>query len=233
LCQAVLVEVHHIVPQADGGSDDEDNAAPLCASCHEIFGANPTKRKFIVEARDAWYDICAKRYAPESNAIPDIVEGVLREELSKLLPQLARETARAQGGDAALADLQEDTRRWLKDRDDALATQSEATSNEKASRGLLYSGAHIAALAGIKRQALHEYRDEMSLKRRRYRDISADSASVGRFELSNSDREILARWRAPASHPALPDFTVEIDDVTNEEREPDLRRFEREGDPPL
>ena len=52
LCQAVLVEVHHIVPQGEGGPDEEDNAAPLCASCHEIYGANPTKRKFIREARD-------------------------------------------------------------------------------------------------------------------------------------------------------------------------------------
>ena len=40
LCQAVLVEVHQIVPQAEGGSDEEENAAPLCASCHEIYGAN-------------------------------------------------------------------------------------------------------------------------------------------------------------------------------------------------
>jgi hypothetical protein len=98
-------------------------------------------------------------------------------------------------------------------------------------RGLLYSGAHIAALAGLKRQALHEYRDEISLKRRQYRHIRAEWPSVGRYELSSSDREILARWRAPASHPAVADFTVEIDDVTSEEREPDLRRFERDGDP--
>ena len=123
------------MPQADGGSDDEDNAAPLCASCHEIYGGNPTKRKFIIEARDAWYEICAKRYAPESNAIADVVEAVLREELSKLLPQLASGTAHAQNGDAALADLREDTRRWLKDRDDALTRQSTATSNELAARG--------------------------------------------------------------------------------------------------
>src|SRR5207247_10216420 len=74
LCQAVLVEVHHIVPQAEWGSDEEDNAAPLCASCHEIYGANPTKRKFIREARDWWYETCAKRYAPGSDALADVVE---------------------------------------------------------------------------------------------------------------------------------------------------------------
>jgi hypothetical protein len=35
-----------------------------------------------------------------------------------------------------------------------------------AAQGLLYSGGHIAALAGLKRQALREYRDEIRLKRR-------------------------------------------------------------------
>ena len=47
LCHTLGVEVHHIVPRADGGSDDEDNAAPLCPTCHETYGANPIKRKFI------------------------------------------------------------------------------------------------------------------------------------------------------------------------------------------
>jgi hypothetical protein len=233
LCQAVLVEIHHIIPQAEGGSDEEDNAAPLCGSCHEIFGANPTKRKFIVEARDAWYDICAKRYAPDSNAIADIIEAVLREQLAKLLPQLASESIhRPADGDAAFADLVEDTRRWLKDRDVLLQRQSHATSTDRNARGLLYSGGHIAALAGLKRDTLHEYRDEISLKRRQYRHLRAEWPSVGRYELTDSDRDILARWRTPASHPAVPDFMVEIDDVTSEDREPDLRRFEREGDPP-
>ena len=97
----------------------------------------------------------------------------------------------------------------------------------------MYSGAHIAALAGLKRQALQEYRDEISLKRRQYRHLRAEWPSVRRYELSEADREILAEWRAPASHPTVVGFTVEIDDVTSEDREPDLRRFEREGDPPL
>jgi len=41
------VEVHHIISQEEGGSDREENAAPLCPSCHETYGANPQKRKFI------------------------------------------------------------------------------------------------------------------------------------------------------------------------------------------
>ena len=55
LCHDIGVEVHHILPQAEGGSDNPENAAPLCPSCHEKYGANPTKRKFIREARDVWY----------------------------------------------------------------------------------------------------------------------------------------------------------------------------------
>lgn len=65
ICHSAGVEIHHIIPQSEGGSDEAENSAPLCPSCHEIYGANPTKRKFIREARDHWYELCAKRYAPQ------------------------------------------------------------------------------------------------------------------------------------------------------------------------
>jgi hypothetical protein len=232
LCQAVLVEVHHIVPEGEGGSDEEDNAAPLCASCHEIYGANPTKRKFIREARDWWYETCANRYAPGSDALADVVEAVLRDALAKALPQLAAPSLTPEQAEVALAELREDSGRWIRDRDKRLAAESRKESNGMAARGLLYSGAHLAALAGLKRDALHEYRDEISLKRRQYRRIRDEVPTVARYELSDSDREILAGWRAPATHPALEGDSVEVDDVTSEDLEPDLRRFEREGDPP-
>jgi hypothetical protein len=69
LCKALGVEIHHIVPQAEGGPDTLENAAPLCPSCHETYGANPVKRKFIREARDFWFGICAKRYSSDSAAL--------------------------------------------------------------------------------------------------------------------------------------------------------------------
>jgi len=72
LCHALSVEIHHIVPQAEGGADTEDNAAPLCPSCHETYGANPEKRKFIREARDFWYELCAKRYASDSSKLEEV-----------------------------------------------------------------------------------------------------------------------------------------------------------------
>ena len=50
------IEIHHIVPQSEGGSDGIGNAVPLCHSCHRIYGANPNKRIFIREKRDHWYE---------------------------------------------------------------------------------------------------------------------------------------------------------------------------------
>ena len=78
LCKEMGVEVHHIIPEEDGGPDTEDNAAPLCPTCHETYGANPRKRKFIREARELWYEICEKRYASDADRI---------DELNRLLKQ--------------------------------------------------------------------------------------------------------------------------------------------------
>src|SRR5690349_13911958 len=77
LCHAWDVEVHHIIPQEDGGSDDEDNAAPLCGTCHNQFGGNPDKRKVIRETRDLWFEICAKRFASDCEQIERLKTDVL------------------------------------------------------------------------------------------------------------------------------------------------------------
>jgi hypothetical protein len=68
------VEIHHIVPEAEGGLDVEDNAAPLCPSCHELYGANPQKRNLIREARDLWYEICATSFASNKDLLAAIVQ---------------------------------------------------------------------------------------------------------------------------------------------------------------
>lgn len=62
------VEVHHIVPLAEGGSDDEDNAAPLCGSCHNLYGGNPDLKKEIRQRRDQWYQICSTKQSPGHEA---------------------------------------------------------------------------------------------------------------------------------------------------------------------
>jgi hypothetical protein len=66
-CKEPFVDVHHIIPQSEGGSDTIENAAPLCASCHDLFGGNPDKRKQIREMRDWWWEVCEKK-----NTSPDL-----------------------------------------------------------------------------------------------------------------------------------------------------------------
>jgi uncharacterized CHY-type Zn-finger protein len=87
ICHQPFVEVHHILPQADGGSDDLDNAAPLCGSCHDLFGANPVKRKQIREMRDFWSEICEKRPAN-----PDLTN--LNERLDSIRAQISETAAK-------------------------------------------------------------------------------------------------------------------------------------------
>jgi hypothetical protein len=91
LCHALGVEVHHVIPEAEGGPDTENNAAPLCPSCHETYGANPQKRKFIRESREFWFEVCEKRFASDADrlkrienlvertaSIDDLTEGIER-----------------------------------------------------------------------------------------------------------------------------------------------------------
>ena len=68
-CHAPFVEVHHIIPESKGGPDTLDNAAPLCAGCHSIYGGNPVFRKRIRQMRDNWYDVCEKRFGPLNLAV--------------------------------------------------------------------------------------------------------------------------------------------------------------------
>src|SRR5436190_2139876 len=61
--QTKFLHVHHIIPQEEGGSGTLENAAPLCVECHDLLGGDPRKRKWIREARDYWWDYCAKQAA--------------------------------------------------------------------------------------------------------------------------------------------------------------------------
>src|SRR5207253_338152 len=60
VCQQPWVEVHHIHPEAQGGLDTIENAAPLCGSCHNKYGGNPDLRKQLREMRDWWWQRCAQ-----------------------------------------------------------------------------------------------------------------------------------------------------------------------------
>ena len=51
-----IIEVHHIVPLEEGGPNIIDNAAPLCPTCHTLYGDNKKLRKMLKEKRDLLYD---------------------------------------------------------------------------------------------------------------------------------------------------------------------------------
>lgn len=74
ICQSVIPDVHHIIPQEEGGSDTIDNAAPLCPNCHRQLGNNPDHRKVIIQARDWWYKVCEKRFSNDSETFEMIRE---------------------------------------------------------------------------------------------------------------------------------------------------------------
>jgi SOS-response transcriptional repressor LexA len=61
-CHEIGIDVHHIVPQSLGGSDDIENAAPLCQNCHDRFGDSVQKRKEITQMRDWWYTVIEEKY---------------------------------------------------------------------------------------------------------------------------------------------------------------------------
>ncbi|MEH2042862.1 HNH endonuclease [Nostoc sp.] len=61
LCHKPFVEIHHIIPQSEGGSDELDNFAPLCSSCHDLYGGNPEKRRTMRQMRDYWWELIEKR----------------------------------------------------------------------------------------------------------------------------------------------------------------------------
>jgi len=75
-CRQLGVEVHHIIPEEENGPDTESNAAPLCPTCHEIYGANSKKRKLIREARDLWYEICRRKSSTDIEKLDKVIEGL-------------------------------------------------------------------------------------------------------------------------------------------------------------
>jgi uncharacterized Zn finger protein (UPF0148 family) len=61
MCRALIVDVHHLLPQKDGGDDSLQNAATLCGACHRTYGNNPDHRKTIKDMRDHWHAICEQQ----------------------------------------------------------------------------------------------------------------------------------------------------------------------------
>ena len=150
-------------------------------------------------------DLVAARSSEGVAAISDRIERVLRH-LDDAVLQGSRAPAadsstgqRATTGTVSLTSvtvrevnyLNEDTRRWIRDRDRVLHSALARTSEEMSARGVFHSSIHLAAVAEVRHQALHDYRDEISRKRRRYRellDAAPSDLQVPRFVLDDASR---------------------------------------------
>lgn len=84
-----FLEVHHITPEKEGGSDEIDNAAPLCPNCHTFIGDNTELRKQLRERRDWSWRRCAERRTP-------LPEEAAARRFNEVFTQL--QTIEAQGG---------------------------------------------------------------------------------------------------------------------------------------
>ncbi len=83
------IQLHHIVPQAQGGPDDIDNAIPVCLDCHaEIESRSNMGRHFspseLHEHKRRWLEICRDRpdvlmQANRHNSATGPLEAVLAE----------------------------------------------------------------------------------------------------------------------------------------------------------
>ena len=88
----VKMETDHMVPRADGGSDDIENAIPVCFECHaEIHSYNdqhPRGRKFRSEElrlqKEQWLEVCRDRPEIFINAIRDADVGPLQALIDEL-----------------------------------------------------------------------------------------------------------------------------------------------------
>ena len=102
-CHEIGVEIHHIISQAEGGADSEDNAAPLCPNCHTWFGANREKRNEIRQMRDWWYEVCETKF------------GTKEDETARKLDELLREVRRQSASEEERQKATEEIDRTLKE----------------------------------------------------------------------------------------------------------------------
>lgn len=80
----VNIEVHHLVPQAQGGSNDIDNAIPLCFDCHSAVASyneqHPLGTKYksdeLKARRDQVYEEFTRHLVPPVEA--QITQSMLR-----------------------------------------------------------------------------------------------------------------------------------------------------------
>lgn len=68
------IEVHHVDPKENGGSDEIENLVALCPNCHREYQGNDSKRTRLKEMRVWWIDECRKKVASENQIVKEISE---------------------------------------------------------------------------------------------------------------------------------------------------------------
>jgi hypothetical protein len=133
--------------------------------------------------------------------------------------------------DRRAGELNEDLRRWVRDRDREASVRMGQIVEQANVRGVTGGGALRQAAGKVYRQALHEYRDEATAKQR---ELERRLDTEGR-----AHRRVRRRRHAPAPRLALPqDCSAMLarwreraeEDPTRPELEAALREIER---PPL
>jgi len=88
------IELHHIIPASEGGTDVFDNAIPLCFDCHaEVKHYNPQHprgRKFTERElrmhRDGWYTKVATSGSTAASTAHTEMDRILFSKIRELLP---------------------------------------------------------------------------------------------------------------------------------------------------
>ncbi len=96
----IRLQVHHIVPRSEGGSDDLENLIALCITCHtDVHTKAPFTRRFTArelrEHRDSVYRLVLDGKLPSAAVTSGSVPALRLDDLS--LPQLRREPSVSTG----------------------------------------------------------------------------------------------------------------------------------------
>lgn len=130
--------------------------------------------------------------------------------------------------DRRAAELNEDMRRWVHDRDRAAHVRMSEITQQATAMGVRQGGAIRAGAGKVYRHALHEYRDELTAKDRALADLLAAEGRAHARRRRRAARRapqlalpadclaILERWRSVAE-----------DDPSGHDVEPRVARVER------
>jgi hypothetical protein len=125
--------------------------------------------------------------------------------------------------DRRAAALDEDLERWVADDHRALQPELARVTGDCNSRGLLYSGAHLTALAAAKTKTLHRYRDRCSESERALADLVAEESwpherwrrlrrrPLLTLHAPERVEPVIDAWRAPATVAGMPETATPYD----------------------